>query len=137
MMKPSADDVLHAFLSFSLAILCTLLWGSAYPAIKTGYALLSIEPHDVASQMVFAGQRFFLAGVFLFIIARILNKPSMNMTLPKFSQLAALGLSQTTLQYIFFYIGLAYTTGVKASILNATGTFFSVILPISFTKTTG
>src|SRR5690606_29919601 len=28
----------------------------------------------------------------------------------------------------FFYIGLSYTTDVKASILNATGTFFSVLL---------
>lgn len=127
-MKQSTDDIFTRLpIVFSIAILCTLLWGSAYPAIKTGYDLLSIEPNDVASQMVFAGQRFFLAGVFLFIIARILKKPSMEMTLPKFSQLAALGLSQTTLQYIFFYIGLAYTTGVKASILNATGTFFSVI----------
>ncbi len=29
---------------------------------------------------------------------------------------------------MFFYIGLAYTTGVKGSIMNATGTFFSVLL---------
>jgi drug/metabolite transporter (DMT)-like permease len=42
--------------------------------------------------------------------------------------LAALGFAQTTLQYVFFYIGLAYTTGVKGSILNATGVFFSVLL---------
>ena len=29
---------------------------------------------------------------------------------------------------MFFYVGLAYTTGVKGSILNATQTFFSVLL---------
>ena len=29
---------------------------------------------------------------------------------------------------MFFYIGLAYATGVKSSIMNATGTFFSVLL---------
>jgi drug/metabolite transporter (DMT)-like permease len=29
---------------------------------------------------------------------------------------------------VFFYIGLAHTTGVKSSIMNATGTFFSVLL---------
>jgi len=28
----------------------------------------------------------------------------------------------------FFYLGLARTTGVKSSIMNATGTFFSVLL---------
>jgi drug/metabolite transporter (DMT)-like permease len=42
--------------------------------------------------------------------------------------LTLLGATQTTLQYIFFYVGLAYTTGVKGSILNATGVFFSVLL---------
>jgi drug/metabolite transporter (DMT)-like permease len=41
---------------------------------------------------------------------------------------ALLGLAQTSLQYVFFYVGLAHTTGVKGSILNATGTFFSVLL---------
>ena len=29
---------------------------------------------------------------------------------------------------MFFYLGLAYTTGVKGSIMNATGTFFSVLI---------
>src|SRR5690606_26295316 len=43
-------------------------------------------------------------------------------------QIAILGLTQTTIQYVFFYVGLAYATGVKASIMNATGTFFSVLL---------
>ena len=42
--------------------------------------------------------------------------------------LVVLGLAQTTVQYVFFYVGLAHTTGVKGSIMNATGTFFSVLL---------
>src|SRR5690606_32394675 len=33
-----------------------------------------------------------------------------------------------TIQYVFFYVGLAHTSGVKSSIMNATGTFFSVVL---------
>ncbi|MFV0576465.1 MAG: DMT family transporter [Vibrio sp.] len=113
---------------FATAILCTLLWGSAYPAIKTGYQLLEIGSHDVASQMVFAGQRFLLAGIFLLIIAKIMGKPALTLTPQRIVQLSVLGLSQTSLQYIFFYVGLAFTTGVKASILNSTGTFFSVLL---------
>ncbi len=40
----------------------------------------------------------------------------------------ALGATQTALQYVFFYIGVANTTGVKSSIMNSTVTFFSVIL---------
>ncbi|MNS44124.1 putative amino-acid metabolite efflux pump [compost metagenome] len=43
-------------------------------------------------------------------------------------QVALLGLTQTTIQYVFFYVGLAHATGVKSSIMNATGVFFSVVL---------
>ncbi|MEI8633596.1 DMT family transporter [Vibrio sp. PP-XX7] len=102
--------------------------GSAYPAIKTGYARLHIEASDVASQMVFAGQRFLLAGIFLLVLARIFRRHHGNLTLKKMRQIAILGLTQTSFQYIFFYIGVAFASGVKASILNSTGTFFSVLL---------
>ncbi len=43
--------------------------------------------------------------------------------------LVALGIVQTTLQYLFFYNGLANTTGVKGSIMTSLGTFFSIVLP--------
>ncbi|RVU86541.1 DMT family transporter [Leucothrix sargassi] len=111
-----------------LAVLCTFLWGSSYPAIKTGYALLDIQAQDTASQMVFAGQRFLLAGILLLVLARLLGRHKANYTPHKIKQIVLLGLTQTSLQYIFFYIGLAFATGVKASILNSTVTFFSVIL---------
>jgi drug/metabolite transporter (DMT)-like permease len=45
----------------------------------------------------------------------------------EWGSMIGLGLVQTTLQYIFFYIGLANTTGVKASIINATSTFFAIL----------
>lgn len=113
---------------YAIAILCTVLWGSAYPAIKTGYALLNIEAHDVASQMVFAGQRFLLAGILLIILSVLFRRHTGTITTTKVRQIVVLGLTQTSLQYIFFYLGVAFATGVKASILNATGTFFSVLL---------
>ncbi|HAC03499.1 MAG TPA: EamA family transporter, partial [Eubacterium sp.] len=31
-------------------------------------------------------------------------------------------------QYIFFYIGLAHNSGVKASIINGSNTFFAILL---------
>jgi len=111
-----------------LATLCCLLWGSAYPAIKSGYALLAIGRDDTASQLVFAGWRFLLAGVLLLGIARVLGRPVFALPRASLGQVALLGLTQTSLQYVFFYVGLAHTTGVKGSILNATGTFFSVLL---------
>ena len=115
-------------LVFLLASLCCLLWGSAYPAIKTGYALLGIARDDVAAQLVFAGYRFMGAGALILAFAAISGKVLAGFTGRQMLQLAALGIFQTSLQYVFFYIGLAHTTGVKASILNAAGAFFSVML---------
>ena len=43
------------------AALCCFLWGSATPAIKTGYALFSIATDDTATVILFAGVRFFFA----------------------------------------------------------------------------
>lgn len=113
---------------FLLASLCCLLWGSAYPAIKTGYALLGIARNDVAAQLVFAGYRFLGAGALLLVFAGLSGKALGGFSRKQVLQLGALGVFQTTLQYVFFYVGLAHTTGVKASILNAVGAFFSVVL---------
>lgn len=39
-------------------------------------------------------------------------------------RLVLLGILQTTIQYIFFYIGLANTTGAKSAIINSLTAFF-------------
>ena len=113
---------------FLLASLCCLLWGSAYPAIKNGYALFSIMPADIPAKMVFAGYRFLFAGLVLLAIAAFTKRDIFALSRKNLREIAVLGLTQTFIQYIFFYIGLTYATGVKSSIMNATGTFFSVIL---------
>ena len=113
---------------FWFASLCCLLWGSAYPSIKLGYALLGVGRNDLAAQILFAGCRFLGAGALLLAYAKFNGKPLGGFPPRQWGELLLLGLFQTTLQYIFFYIGLAHTTGVKASILNASGVFFSVLL---------
>ena len=112
---------------FLLATFCCLLWGSAYPAIKQGYALFGIAPRDVASQMVFAGVRFVVAGLLLLLAGAVMGW-GLRIKREHWAGVATLGLTQTALQYIFFYIGVANATGTKSSIMNATGTFFSVLL---------
>ena len=110
-----------------LATFCCLLWGSAYPAIKHGYAMFGIARHDVASQMVFAGVRFVAAGLLLLLASTVMGW-GVRIKRQDWTSVAGLGLSQTALQYIFFYIGVANATGTKSSIMNTTGTFFSVLL---------
>jgi drug/metabolite transporter (DMT)-like permease len=112
---------------FLLALTCCILWGSSFPAIKNGYAAFGIEAGDIPSKLVFAGWRFALAGVLLLVYAAASGRPFLHFGPAAWRQICVLGLMQTTLQYTFFYIGVANTTGVKSSIMNATGTFFSVI----------
>ncbi|HEY0918468.1 DMT family transporter [Devosia sp.] len=112
---------------FATATLCCLLWGSAFPAIKAGYALFAIAPADVPSQMLFAGTRFTLAGAILLAYAALSGR-RLWLTPRQAGQVLLLGLTQTAIQYVFFYIGLAHASGVKASIVNATTIFFSVLL---------
>ncbi|UDV61274.1 DMT family transporter [Enterobacter hormaechei] len=131
--------------AYACATLCCLLWGSSYPAIKSGYELFQIATDDIPSKVVFAGYRFLFAGALLLLFALAQRKPIGRLTPTQFGQLTLLGLTQTSLQYTFFYIGLAYTTGVNGSIMNATGTFFSVLLAhfiyhndkLSYNKTLG
>lgn len=111
-----------------LASFCCLLWGSAYPAIKNGYAMFSIAAGDIPSKMLFAGYRFVFAGLVLLLLAVLTRRNVFVLNFRNFLSTSLLGLTQTSVQYVFFYIGLAYTTGVKSSIMNATGTFFSVLL---------
>lgn len=127
-MKNTTAFFTNQKIVFALATLCCLLWGSAYPAIKNGYALFQIAEGDIASKLVFAGYRFVLAGGLLLLLALASGKAIARFKPGQIRQLAVLGFTQTTLQYIFFYIGLAYTTGVKGSIMNATSTFFSVLI---------
>jgi len=131
--------------AYACATLCCLLWGSSYPAIKSGYELFQIATDDIPSKVVFAGYRFLFAGALLLLFALAQRKPIARLTPAQFGQLTILGLTQTSIQYTFFYIGLAYTTGVNGSIMNATGTFFSVLLAhfiyhndkLSYNKTLG
>lgn len=108
------------------ALLCTLLWGSAFPAVKSGYSLFGIE--DTFAKLLFAGFRFMGAGIAVLVIARLVMRRSIRPRREQWKGILALGIVQTTMQYVFFYIGLSNTTGVKGSVLTATTTFISVIL---------
>lgn len=108
-----------------LALLCCLLWGSAFPCVKIGYELLQIQ--EVGSQILFAGYRFFLAGIFTFLMGCILEKRVLMVKPSNVPVIIRQGILQTTLQYLFFYIGMAHTTGTKGSVINASNAFFSII----------
>ncbi|MBD7914603.1 DMT family transporter [Clostridium sp. Sa3CUN1] len=111
-----------------IAIICTFLWGSAFPAVKVGYEIFNIAPNDIGGKLLFAGYRFFLAGIFVLILQIATKQNIFKLTFKEIGEISLLGFGQTTIQYIFFYLGMTYTTGVRGSIINGTSTFFSIIL---------
>ena len=111
-----------------IATICTFLWGSAFPAVKLGYEIFNISSSDTYSKFIFAGYRFFLAGIIVLIIKLLRKENIFDINKKDLKEISILGVIQTTFQYIFFYLGLTYTTGVRGSIINGTGTFFSILL---------
>ncbi len=108
------------------AILCTALWGSAAPCIKSGYAMFGIQAGQQFSQLVFAGWRFGLAGLVVLAVAKLKG----HRILPQRSEIKPIlwiSLFQSILQYICYYIGLSSTTGLKGSVLSGTQTFFALL----------
>ena len=111
-----------------LACVCCILWGSAIPVIKTGYRLMEVDAADTASQIVFAGVRFTLAGLLVLIFASIREKKVLipDRTILKYA--VPVCLAQTVGQYFFFYNGVAHTSGVKGGIITGLGNFIAILM---------
>ncbi|MBE6666474.1 MAG: DMT family transporter [Ruminococcaceae bacterium] len=109
------------------AIFCNILFGSAFPMIKLGYEYFGISD-DVFSKILYAGIRFFIAGIIVFIIDSVRNKKIAAIAKPNIKNVILLGVTYTFLQYIFFYVGLSNTTGASGSVVNSASVFFAIIL---------
>ena len=68
-----------------LAALCNIMFGSAIPAIKLGYTLFNMGS-DMFSSILYAGIRFFTAGIVVFIFTSFYVKK-----IPSFKKKNALG----------------------------------------------
>ncbi len=109
------------------AILCCALWGSATPFIKIGTALILPEK-NVPSTILFAGVRFTFAGLLTILIYSIARRKFLYPKKENIKKIATVSCFQTVLQYFFFYIGLANTSGVKGTILSGSNAFFALLV---------
>ena len=87
--------------------------------------MFHIASADASSQLLFAGCRFFLAGVLVLLLGTSGNFKLKKTEIPMAMTLAVF---QTILQYVFFYMGLAHATGVKSSIINGANSFLVIII---------
>lgn len=112
----------------AIAIVCTFLWGSAFPSLKISNIELQIAPNDTNAQIVFAGMRFLLAGLMILTVLTLVNRKILRVKKSQIPILILFGLIQTTGQYYFFYIGLSNVSGMQGAILSSSGIFFAVII---------
>ena len=115
-----------------LALLCCALWGSATPAIQVGYEFCIPVPEGEARPfsaiLLFAGLRFLFAGVITVVIYSIARRRFIYPKRENLWRVGALSSFQTILQYIFFYLGLSITAGVKGTVISGSSTFFAILI---------
>lgn len=113
-----------------LAFFCALGWSLAYPLIKLGYQQFEIDGSDVGGKIIFAGIRFFFAGLFVLIFCRIKTIKLDKKDNKDILWLVLLAIVNTSLHYMFAYIGLGYNASARATILDSMGGFFLIILSV-------
>ena len=117
-----------------LCVLVTFFWGLGYPVLKMANRFWAIDSSNVGMTILFAGMRFFVAGLLLIAFASLRGK---KIAIPRKSsvgKIALLGLLQTFLEYSFFYVGMINTTSAKSSVLKQLCVFLTVLLSPVFFK---
>lgn len=112
---------------FLPVLLCALLWGSAFPSIKSVYAhweAIGVEA-TLADRWFFAGIRFAVGGFALLLLAK---NPWREWQQTPLKHMAWLSLGQTFFQYLLFYFGLSLATGSLGALMASTGSFWWMIL---------
>ncbi|MDD7280977.1 MAG: DMT family transporter [Erysipelotrichaceae bacterium] len=117
-----------------LAVISTFLWGCAPSFIKVGYQLLNINSSNTASLLMFAGIRFTLAGILVIIMQSILKKKVLIPSKSDMKPILVLALFQTFGQYFFYYLGVARTSGVNASIISGSGALIALLFAVYLFK---
>lgn len=131
--KTNANRQARPFLAttaglFGACIVCCLLWGSAIPCIKIGYSLFDVGATDSASQLLFAGLRFSIAGAMVIAGMSVAGRRFLRPAVSDVRPIVVLALFQTIGQYVFYYLGLSRASGVTTSIVGASSSFIAILL---------
>ena len=118
----------------TFALTAAVAWGWAYPLIKLGFGEFGIGQTMTAGKMLFAGVRFTLSGVIVLAIAAAKHRKFAVSGGSSWLYILLFSLLNTGLHYYFFYVGLSYSAGARAAILNSLGTFMLVLLACLFFK---
>jgi len=115
-------------------LVCALLWGSAFPAIKAIYVEWKQVGVDVtlSNRLVLAGVRFMLGGAVLLLLAK---KPLRQLKNTSALRLLGFAFAQTYIQYALFYTALAVSSAVLGGLLTGLGSIWWLLLAPLLLKT--
>lgn len=111
-----------------LAFLCAAGWSLAYPLIKLGYAGFQIPSADLGGKILFAGVRFLAAGLLIMCFCKVRRIPLGLEHRRDYRWVVLLGVVNTTLHYMFAYIGLGFNASARSTILDSMGVFILIVL---------
>lgn len=115
-----------------LAATAAFAWGLAYPFIKMGFAHFAITPEMTGSKMLFAGVRFTICGLLILSVAAATGRTMGVRRRADWMFVLMYALLNTTFHYAAFYVGLSYSAGSRAAILNSLSVFLLVVLACLF-----
>ena len=110
-----------------LAALCAIGWSLAYPLIKSGYQVFGIGG-DLGSKLLFGGIRFACAGLLVLLFGAAAKTDLKIRDTKNFAWILLFGLVNTSLHYMFAYMGLSNLASSRGAILDSMGGFFLIIL---------
>ena len=87
---------------FLTAMVCCLLWGSAFPCVKIGYELFRMDTSHIPTLLLYAGLRFALAGVLGIVLGSLARGKVLVPARRGWSGVFVMGMVQTVIQYIFY-----------------------------------
>ncbi|MBR2965394.1 MAG: EamA family transporter [Clostridia bacterium] len=116
------------------------LWGSLFPFIKIGYNVFDIDSSNIPSILMFAGTRFIVCGLIIFLITTLKNKFLKGEPAPfpkgrAILDILLIGLFTIILHYAFLYIGISITDSSKTAIIKQLGSLIYVCFAFLFIKT--
>lgn len=112
-----------------LALFVVALWALPFSLIKVGMVEFGIVGGDVPGEALFAGVRFFAAGVAVLIGCQAAGRDfSVKGGAKGLGLLVLFGLVNIGLHYLFFYAGVGAGSGGRSSVIYSCSTFILIIL---------
>ncbi len=110
-----------------MAASTSVVWAFAFPLIKLGIAEFDIAASDTGAKTLFAGIRFFAAGMVVVAVSAFSGKKLTDAKKGGLPLAFLLGLVNTALHYFCYYIGLSNQSGSRSAVIDSMSTFILIL----------